>query len=171
MLSSAHAKLAINCAVNAATALIDDRNGSLLSPYARPFLEAVTAEVASVLAAGTTRESIARMVDCPAFLDSEQALTARQLLDATLGVIEATRENESSTLTDVRRINSGPVPPAGESDGSSSPWTELDHINGHLSRLGRECGIATPLNDALYALVNAKCDTLAHRRVQAAATV
>ena len=31
--------------------------------------------------------------------------------------------------------------------------TEIDHLNGGIVRFGREHGVATPLNDAIWALV------------------
>jgi 2-dehydropantoate 2-reductase len=32
--------------------------------------------------------------------------------------------------------------------------TEIDHLNGYVSRRGREAGVKTPFNDAIVELVN-----------------
>ncbi|MEN8199648.1 MAG: 2-dehydropantoate 2-reductase [Thermodesulfobacteriota bacterium] len=56
---------------------------------------------------------------------------------ATLTVCEKTADNISSMLQDVRRQRK----------------TEIDAINGAISRLGRQLNIATPRNDAIVAQV------------------
>ncbi|KZV89988.1 6-phosphogluconate dehydrogenase C-terminal domain-like protein [Exidia glandulosa HHB12029] len=141
--TTALAKLAVNCAVNAASALIGTTNASLLSPTAYPFLSAVLQEVAAVFAAEAEAEG----------LDGHHDVLAHEhLLKTTLDMIASTQNNVSSTLADVRRVQAAAEP---------EPYTELAHMNGWISTLGRKHGIITPLNDALPALVETKCQALA----------
>lgn len=58
-------------------------------------------------------------------------------VSATLKVCKRTARNISSMLQDIRRLRP----------------TEIDAINGEVSRLGREIGVATPLNNELIAQV------------------
>ncbi|KZV84178.1 6-phosphogluconate dehydrogenase C-terminal domain-like protein [Exidia glandulosa HHB12029] len=141
--TTALAKLAVNCAVNAASALIGTTNASLLSPTAYPFLSAVLREVAAVFAAEAEAEGLDGHHD---------ALAHEHLLKMTLDMIASTQNNISSTLADVRRVQAAAEP---------EPYTELAHMNGWISTLGRKHGIITPLNDALPALVETKCQALA----------
>ena len=61
-------KLAVNCSVNAATTLLDQRNGSLLSPHALPYLREITLEVSSVLRAPGARAAIAAATQNSSFV-------------------------------------------------------------------------------------------------------
>lgn len=151
--SGALAKLAVNCAVNAATALVGAKNGSLLSPTAQPFISAVLKEVSAILSCEERDKSG----------QEGQALSYGTLLDTTMSVIATTQNNISSTFADVVRLrsssatNSAPL-------AAAEQYTELAHMNGYISRLGRKHGIPTPLNDTLVALVELKCETLAQAK-------
>jgi len=63
--------------------------------------------------------------------------TAAQLTDAALQLGDAMAEATSSTEQDLRR----------------GRRTEIDALNGYVCRKGKELGVATPINDTLYALV------------------
>ncbi|KAH7102177.1 ketopantoate reductase PanE/ApbA C terminal-domain-containing protein [Auriculariales sp. MPI-PUGE-AT-0066] len=144
-------KLAVNCAVNAATALIEDRNGALLSASAMPFLNAITKEVNSVLSAQITCEFIGKTMGSQTFAQ-RNSLGQAQLLQRTIEVLHTTRDNVSSTLADYLRYassNKGVMK-------QDEDWTELRHLNGYISKLGQLSGIPTPLNDALASLVDTK---------------
>jgi 2-dehydropantoate 2-reductase len=65
------------------------------------------------------------------------ALEAADLLEATERLAEAMPETLSSTAQDVGR----------------GKRTEIDALNGYVARRGAELGVATPVNQTLYALV------------------
>lgn len=140
-------KVAVNCAVNAATALIAAKNGALLSATALPFLSAVLDEVAAVFAAYTSSGL------------SSDALSRAQLLQTTRDMITTTQHNVSSTLGDVRRVQALALE-MGPATENTEAYTELEHMNGFISRLCRRYNVPTPLNDALLALVETKCQAL-----------
>ncbi|EJD41584.1 hypothetical protein AURDEDRAFT_126919 [Auricularia subglabra TFB-10046 SS5] len=153
-LDGALAKLGVNCAANAASALIGDKNGALLAPAMRDFLDAVLREVAAVFAVRLADEAPSVQ---PGASPSTHPLSHQMLLRTTLDVLAVTQDNTSSTLSDVLRLSHRDAPEAA----SSGPFTELEHLNGYISKLGRQYNMPTPLNDALVALVEAKCRAIA----------
>jgi len=91
-----------------------------------------------LLASDATRERIRRLVG-----EAEQAARAMGInitedpFAATVTVCKRTAENISSMLQDVRKHRA----------------TEIDAINGAISRFGRQLNVATPENDAIIAQV------------------
>lgn len=99
-------------------------------------------------------------------------------------VLQATGANISSTLADVQKIpaarsrrqgqllqdsTSGEAQRGGQPAGNAPPTvvpsnatgsdlTEIVHLNGYLSRVGRDLGVPTPVNDTLVDLLNLKCE-------------
>lgn len=65
------------------------------------------------------------------------ALSLESALQATESIAVTMSDQQSSTAQDVARRKP----------------TEIDHLNGFVTRRGRELGIATPMNQALHALV------------------
>ena len=119
-------KFVCNCALNAISALCQITYGATgESPTAWLVVEQVVAELLAVAKANGIEP--ASMPDLPAALAGVRQLT-RQIAGAY-----------SSTAQDLRR----------------GKRTEIEALNGCVARLGRECGIPTPINQALWALVRA----------------
>jgi 2-dehydropantoate 2-reductase len=117
-------KLTWNCALNAVSALGRAQYGQIAaSPDARKLVETAVDEILAVANAAG--------IHPPGFEDTQVALAgafkiATQLADAY-----------SSTAQDMMR----------------GKRTEIDSLNGFISRRGAEMGVPTPVNQALYALV------------------
>jgi 2-dehydropantoate 2-reductase len=114
------AKMAMNCAFNAVSALGRAKYGRIVrDPRAREVLRRAVEETAAVARAGGVR------------------LPDADLVAAAFRLGEAMSEATSSTAQDVAR----------------GRRTEIDALNGHVARRGAELGVATPVNQALHALV------------------
>jgi 2-dehydropantoate 2-reductase len=117
-------KLVWNCALNAVSALGRAKYGSIASsPDAWKVVETAVYEVLAVARAAGIR---------PPGLEDPQAALVGALKIAT-----QMAEALSSTGQDMNR----------------GKRTEIDSLNGFVSRRGAELGIPTPVNHALYALV------------------
>lgn len=114
------AKLAVNCAYNAISALAQ-------APYARLAASPDVVETQQAI----VREVIAVAQASGVRLDPESSL------QAVARIAAAMPGQRSSTAQDLAR---------------GKP-TEIGHLNGFIVRRGRELGIATPVNQALTALV------------------
>lgn len=109
-------KFAVNCAINALTVIHDCANGELLTrAAARIELIPLCHEIEGLLR------------------DIPRAPTLPPLYPQVTRVLEATAQNISSTLQDVRLRRS----------------TEMDYLNGYLSGLAQAAGLPQPLNQAL----------------------
>lgn len=117
-------KLIWNCALNAVSALGRAKYGQIAaSADARKVVETLLDEVLAV----------ARAADIhPPGLEDPKAAIAGAFRIAT-----QMAEALSSTAQDMNR----------------GKRTEIDSLNGYISRLGAELGVPTPVNHALYALV------------------
>lgn len=118
-------KLIWNCALNAISALGNAKYGQIAaSEDARRVVEAAVREVLAVAHAAN--------VHLPGELDNPDAAIAGALKIATQmsGAL-------SSTGQDLQR----------------GKRTEIDSLNGYISRRGAELGVPTPVNHALYAVV------------------
>jgi len=117
-------KLVYNCALNAVSALGHAKYGQIAgSPDAWKVVETAVYEVLAVAKAGRIH---------PPGLEDPQAALAGALKIAT-----QMAEALSSTAQDRNR----------------GKRTEMDSLNGYVSRRGAELGVPTPVNHALYALV------------------
>ncbi|PYT99473.1 MAG: 2-dehydropantoate 2-reductase [Acidobacteria bacterium] len=117
-------KLVWNCALNAVSALGHAKYGQIAgSPDAWKVVETAVYEVLAVAKAGRIH---------PPGLEDPQAALAGALKIAT-----QMAEALSSTAQDRNR----------------GKRTEMDSLNGYVSRRGAELGVPTPVNHALYALV------------------
>jgi 2-dehydropantoate 2-reductase len=115
-------KFAINCAINALTVIYNCRNGELLNiPAAASELHELCGEIESIM------NTVAA---------SPQPLA---LFSKVLAVLEATAQNYSSTLQDVRK---------------SRP-TEIAYFNAYLCELASKANRDCPLNDAVLRRFNA----------------
>jgi 2-dehydropantoate 2-reductase len=120
------AKLSINCAYNALSALTQLPYGQLLEQHGMiATLSAIHAECRAVAAAAG--------INLPA-----------TLWEDTLAIGRSMPGQKSSTAQDVAR----------------GRRSEIDYINGYVVREGARLGIATPVNQALHALVRVKDDAL-----------
>jgi len=117
-------KLVWNCALNAVSALGHAKYGQIAgSPDAWKVVETAVYEVLAVAKAGRIH---------PPGLEDPKAALAGALKIAT-----QMAEALSSTAQDMHR----------------GKRTEMDSLNGYVSRRGAELGVPTPVNHALYALV------------------
>jgi len=117
-------KLVWNCALNALSALGKVTYGEIVaSADARQLLEGTVYEVLAVARAAGIQ---------PAGLEDPQAALA-----GAYKIAEQMSATRSSTAQDMMR----------------GKRTEIDSLNGFIARKGRELGVPTPLNHALYTLV------------------
>ena len=117
-------KLIWNCALNAVSALGHAKYGQIAaSADARKVVETAVDEVLAVARAADIR---------PPGLEDPKAAIAGAFKIAT-----QMAEALSSTAQDMNR----------------GKRTEIDSLNGYVTRRGAELGVATPVNHALYALV------------------
>ena len=114
------AKMAMNCAYNAVSALGRAKYGRIeQDPRAREVLRRAVEETVAVARAGGVQ------------------LPDVDLVGAAFRLGEAMSEATSSTAQDIAR----------------GKRTEIDSLNGYVARRGAELGVATPVNQALHALV------------------
>lgn len=117
-------KLTWNCALNAVSALGRAKYGQIAaSADARKVVETLVYEVLAVAKAADVRP--------PGFEDPQVALAG------SFKIATQMAEALSSTAQDMNR----------------GKRTEIDSLNGYISRRGAELGVPTPVNHALYALV------------------
>src|SRR5882672_5237888 len=117
-------KLTWNCALNAVSALGRAKYGQIAaSADARKLVEAAVYEVLAVAKAAD--------IHPPGFDDPQVALAG------SFKIATQMAEALSSTAQDMNR----------------GKRTEIDSLNGYISRRGAELGVPTPVNHALYALV------------------
>lgn len=117
-------KLVWNCALNAVSALGRARYGQIAtSDDARKVVETVVYEVLAVARAA--------QIQPPGLEDPKAALAG------AFGIATQMSEALSSTGQDMMR----------------GKRTEIDSLNGYISRRGAELGVPTPVNHALYTLV------------------
>jgi 2-dehydropantoate 2-reductase len=117
-------KLIWNCALNAISALGRAKYGQIAaSADARKVVETTVYEVLAVAKAAG--------VHLPGLEDPKAALAG------ALKIATQMAEALSSTAQDMNR----------------GKRTEIDSLNGHISRKGAELGVPTPVNHALFALV------------------
>jgi len=117
-------KLTWNCALNAISALGRAKYGQIAaSPDARKLVETAVYEVLAVAKAAN--------IHPPGFEDPQVAIAG------SFKIATQMAEALSSTAQDMNR----------------GKRTEIDSLNGYISRRGVEFGVPTPVNHALYTLV------------------
>ena len=139
------AKLAVNCMINALTAVSDLRTAQLwASDTGRPLMVALAAEAAAVARAQGREMRPIHLVASGAELSAElllgdparvEALMAREAVARA----DAASQGTTSMLQDLRK---GRRP-------------EIDYINGYVVREGERLGVGTPLNAAVTARLRA----------------
>ncbi|KAG8709088.1 2-dehydropantoate 2-reductase (Ketopantoate reductase) (KPA reductase) (KPR) [Ceratobasidium sp. 395] len=129
-------KLVTNSVVNPLTALMGCRNGALASSfYAKRITQQVCDEAEQVFRAQIADDAGERE-EIPFPL----RLTKESLEAEVVRVARLTAPNWSSMLQDVRKGHE----------------TEVEYMNGYLSRMGERYGVPTPCNDMLRMLVKMK---------------
>lgn len=133
------AKLALNCMINALTAVSDLRTSELwASATARPLMVALAAEAAAVARAQGREMRPLHLVASGADLSPELLLSDPARVEALMAREAAARGSAgaasvTSMLQDLRK---GRRP-------------EIDYINGYVVREGERLGVATPVNAAV----------------------
>ncbi|KAG0147009.1 hypothetical protein CROQUDRAFT_656659 [Cronartium quercuum f. sp. fusiforme G11] len=174
--TSALVKLTVNAAINPITALLETRN------------EALAGEGAfQQLANGVCREAsaaFALQASQPNGFSLDHPLTESNLLRQVRQVQRATGANISSMCADVRKLASNRTPYRSKRSRlrkknirESKEWsgkpteeeeemkeeeeqTEVEYINGYISRLGTKYGLLTPVNDCLSQLIKLKTSVI-----------
>lgn len=160
--TSALVKLAVNAALNPLTALLETRNGSLAGEGTFSRMATSVCREASAV--------FARQTDAPFPLD--HPLAEANLLRHVHHVLRATAPNISSMCADMRKLSSGRIPARRKAArrrlkqiAADEPMpeeqqevqeTEIEYINGYISRLGLVHGVPTPVNDVLLDLIRLK---------------
>lgn len=131
-------KLVVNCCVNPLTAIHSVPNGKLLdNPEWVKQMKLVCEEAGEIFLRMAEQEGNDGVVGdaegSALAMGIRRPFSGEDLMDAVVCTIKTTKENISSMLQDTRRGN----------------VTEIDYLNGYLSRLGRVYGVETPMNDLL----------------------
>lgn len=127
-------KLAVNACVNPLTAVLDCLNGDLL--YGSKVIK-IMRKVIDELIKVVRAEYSGVIENVP---EANTRLEQKRLLDIVLEVIQTTAKNSSSMREDVRNLKT----------------TEIDYINGYISRLGEKHSIPTVTNNMLISMVKTK---------------
>lgn len=131
-------KLAINACIGPITALSDCPNGALYgNASAHRLIRSVCTEAADVFAR-QAEEAAAQGRPVSSLWTT--SLTRKALEESVVSVIRSTSRNFSSMLMDVRN---GKV-------------TEIEYINGYLSRMANSLGISVPTNQMLVEVIRMK---------------
>jgi 2-dehydropantoate 2-reductase len=139
------AKLAVNCMINALTAVSDLRTSQLwASDTGRPLMVALAAEAAAVAHAQGRDMRPIHLVASGADLSSELLLGEPARVEALMAREAVARADASSqgTTSMLQDLRKGRRP-------------EIDYINGYVVREGARLGVATPLNAAVTELLRA----------------
>ncbi|KAG9105407.1 2-dehydropantoate 2-reductase (Ketopantoate reductase) (KPA reductase) (KPR), partial [Ceratobasidium sp. 392] len=130
-------KLVTNSVINPLTALMGCRNGALVSSsYAKRINQQVCDEAEQVFRAQVADDAGEGGEEIPFPLK----LTKASLEAEVMRVAKLTSPNWSSMLQDVRKGHE----------------TEVEYMNGYLSRMGQRYNVPTPCNDMLRLLVKMK---------------
>ena len=128
-------KLAVNCIINPITAIIDCKNGALLSNmYFTRVIRLLLAEISIVI------QSMPELKNVP---NVKMRFDTLRLERIVFSIANKTAENHSSMLQDVKL----------------GRQTEIDYINGYIIRRGEEMGIHCVMNYMLIHMVKGKNKT------------
>ena len=125
-------KLAVNCIINPITAIIDCKNGALLSNmYFTRVIRLLLAEISIVI------QSMPELKNVP---NVKMRFDTLRLERIVFSIANKTADNHSSMLQDVKL----------------GRQTEIDYINGYIIRRGEEMGIHCVMNYMLMHMVKGK---------------
>jgi len=132
-------KLVVNACIGPLSALLECRNGALYGdPSSRRLIHQVCSEAVQVYTAEAESQA-----DGPESGRAKSFIpipSVKSLESEVFRVMRATSTNFSSMLVDVKRGHE----------------TEIDFINGYISRLGRAHRVPTPTTDALMEVIRMK---------------
>ena len=134
-------KLAVNSVLNPLTVLLDARNGSILYTFA------ITRNMRLLLA--ETSLVICSLPELQNIPNIAKRFSSQRLETLVVSVANATRDNISSMLADVR----------------AGRQTEVEYINGYIVKRGEEMGIKCVVNYSTMQMVIGK-STLVQREVR-----
>ncbi|KAJ5778242.1 2-dehydropantoate 2-reductase family protein [Penicillium odoratum] len=125
-------KLATNCVLNPLTALLDIRNGELLTnPALWPLQRQILEEISQVFM---------KLPEIKSLVHDRSLFSVTSLETILRDTVEKTARNSSSMREDVKKGRS----------------TEIDNINGWIIKRGKGLGIDCPVNTCLTQLILAK---------------
>ncbi|KAL2037917.1 hypothetical protein N7G274_009392 [Stereocaulon virgatum] len=128
-------KLAVNCIINPLTAILDCKNGALLSNmYFTRVIRLLLAEISVVI------KSLPELKNVP---NVRMRFDTVRLERIVFSIANKTARNDSSMLQDVR----------------AARQTEIDYINGYIVKRGEEMGIHCVMNYMLMHMVKGKAKT------------
>lgn len=127
-------KLAANACINPLTAIFDCSNGELL--YGSKIVQMMRRIVWELIACVRAEHS-AVLKQIPL---AHTHLDPQRMLDSVFSILKATSQNSSSMREDVRNLNN----------------TEVDYINGYISRIGGKHSIPTPVNNMIVSMIKTK---------------
>ena len=128
-------KLAVNCIINPLTAILDCKNGAMLSNmYFTRVVRLLLAEISIVI------KSLPELKNVP---NVNMRFDTLRLERIVFSIANKTADNDSSMLQDVR----------------AGRQTEIDYINGYIVRRGEEMGIHCVMNYMLMHLIKGKTKT------------
>jgi 2-dehydropantoate 2-reductase len=138
-------KLAVNACVGPLTAMLDCPNGGLYASIsAHRIIRGICQEAEAVFAAEAeekTRTQLSSDVSLPSVHPTWHiALSRRALEQQVMTVALSTSRNWSSMHQDVK----------------NGKTTEIEYINGHLTRTAKRLGVATPINNMLVDFIRMK---------------
>ena len=131
-------KLVVNACIGPLSALLECRNGAMYGdPSARRLIRQVCSEAVQVYTAEAESQADITESSPTSFIPIP---SVKSLESEVFRVMRATSTNFSSMLIDVKRGHE----------------TEINYINGYISRLGRTHGVPTPAIDALTEVIRMK---------------
>lgn len=125
-------KLAVNCIINPLTALMDCKNGALLSNFSfTRVMRLLLAEIALVI------KSLPELKNVP---NVKMRFDTARLEGLVYSIANSTANNNSSMLQDLRQ----------------GKQTEIDYINGYVIKRGEEMGVHCVINYMLVHMIKGK---------------
>ena len=125
-------KLAVNCIINPLTAILECKNGELLSSFHfTRVIRLLLAEISLVI------KSLPEMENVP---NVKMRFDTLRLERLTFSIARMTSQNNSSMLQDVK----------------AGRQTEIDYINGYIIKRGEEMGIHCVMNYMLMHMIKGK---------------
>jgi len=101
---------------------------------------------------GLAQMPYGRMAAMPAIRELQRAVLAEVVAVAAADGVELPLERSLEAMEGIAAAMPGQLSSTAQDMARGKP-SEIDHLNGLVARRGRELGIATPINQALHALV------------------
>ena len=101
---------------------------------------------------GLARTSYGRMAAMPSVRELQHAVVAEVVAVAAAAGVELPLSRAIQEMEGIAVAMPGQLSSTAQDMARGKP-SEIDHLNGFIARRGRELGVSTPTNQALYALV------------------